>query len=182
MTVNISDSPGRVNRKKVKAAVKFYAEFLMSRRLANNLRIDVKFGDLIGHHDCEAMVNWEDCNWRPRWFTIQLDKTLGMRTMLILLAHEMVHVKQHATGEARDNLRKPNLFFWHGKTFDSTDVDYYDLPWEIEAFGREQGLYNRFKEKYRVDRKAQKTQKPRSKRTARPAVQKANREKQKSLR
>jgi hypothetical protein len=33
---------------------------------------------------------------------------------------------------------------WFGMPYDPKPVHYYDLPWEIEAHGREYGLYDRF--------------------------------------
>ena len=31
-----------------------------------------------------------------------------------------------------------------GKTYNPTKIDYWDLPWEIEAHGREVGLFVRY--------------------------------------
>jgi hypothetical protein len=31
---------------------------------------------------------------------------------------------------------------------DDNQVDYWDTPWEIEAHGREKGLFTRFKQQY----------------------------------
>jgi hypothetical protein len=33
---------------------------------------------------------------------------------------------------------------WKGKAIDLESLDYYDHPWEIEAHGRERGLFIRW--------------------------------------
>jgi hypothetical protein len=60
--------------------------------------------------------------------------------MLQCLAHEMVHVKQYAKGELSNELITAK---WQGKTFKLTNSmeDYFNWPWEIEAYGRDRSLY-----------------------------------------
>ena len=61
---------------------------------------------------------------------------------LAVLAHEMVHAKQYTTGELID---KGTHCMWKGKAFHDVEVDsegYYFSPWEVEAFGKQVGLYN----------------------------------------
>ena len=74
-----------------------------------------------------------------RTFEIELDKTQSMRNLLETLAHEMVHVKQYARRELN-----PKIDCWMGKTYNPKKVSYWDLPWEIEAHGRETGLFVRY--------------------------------------
>jgi len=69
-------------------------------------------------------------------YEVDLKRTLCMREMLCTLAHEMVHVKQYELGElTQDN---------------EAGMDYWDKPSEIEAMGREPGLFVRWAEKERV--------------------------------
>ncbi len=77
-----------------------------------------------------------------REFDIEIDRTQPMRKMLETLAHEMVHVKQFARRELH-----PANDEWYGKTYNPKKIDYWDLPWEIEAHGRETGLFIRWAEK-----------------------------------
>jgi hypothetical protein len=76
----------------------------------------------------------------PRYFVIDLDSSKSLRTLLLTLAHEMVHVKQFARNE-QEYTPKLNKIRWHGKMVDLSKTDYWDLPWEIEANGREIGLF-----------------------------------------
>jgi len=79
----------------------------------------------------------------PKEFVIELNPEDDI-SILQTLAHEMVHLKQFATGELRilERCSKWKDDIWTRKK-DEMD-DYYDCPWEIEAFGREEGLFLRF--------------------------------------
>jgi hypothetical protein len=87
--------------------------------------------------------DWNDDNHKARDFTITLNPNLGKRNTLLVLAHEMVHVKQYARGELKDFVRL-NRVKWKGKIYNDRVIDYWELPWEIEAHGREKGLYYKF--------------------------------------
>lgn len=60
-------------------------------------------------------------------YEIDIKRSLRLRDMLTTLAHEMVHVKQYELGE----LTQEN----------ESEYDYWDKPSEIEAHGREAGLF-----------------------------------------
>jgi hypothetical protein len=78
-----------------------------------------------------------------REFELEIDKTQPLRRLLETVAHEMVHVKQFARRELH-----PSNDTWFGKTYNPKKVSYWDLPWEIEAHGREVGLFIRWCEKH----------------------------------
>ena len=132
------------NRKLVSRATWWYAEKLMSNRLMSGLEIDINLRkNLIDKEDCEGTATWEDENSRPKEFTIELDVTYSIRDALITLAHEMVHIKQWAKGEMYEYL-KSGLIRFHKTKFDVDNIDYWDYPWEVEAFGKQLGLFVRF--------------------------------------
>lgn len=81
---------------------------------------------------------------RPRVFEIEVNSNLRLRRLLETVAHEMVHVKQFARGELYQGIRV-NKHRWQGRWM-GENVDYWDLPWEIEAHGREVGLFVRWAE------------------------------------
>jgi hypothetical protein len=60
-------------------------------------------------------------------YDVDIKRTLRLRDMLSTLAHEMVHVKQYELGE----LTQTN----------EESIPYWDKPSEIEAHGRECGLF-----------------------------------------
>jgi hypothetical protein len=74
-----------------------------------------------------------------RTFELEIDRTQPLRQLLETVAHEMVHVKQYARRELH-----PSKEAWLGKTVNPKKVSYWDLPWEIEAHGREVGLFVRY--------------------------------------
>lgn len=76
---------------------------------------------------------------RPRVFVIRMTKKFKMLRSLIIIGHEMVHVKQYARKELTHCPRTGN-HKWHGQPINEDEIDYWDLPWEIEAHGREKGL------------------------------------------
>lgn len=81
-------------------------------------------------------------NYKPREFVIEINRFLRLRDFLETIAHEMVHVKQFARGELYQSL-KNHRHKWLGEWF-KKDPEYWDRPWEIEAHGRELGLFLRW--------------------------------------
>ena len=74
---------------------------------------------------------------------VTLKGSLGKRAQWETLAYEMVHVKQHAKGELKSMLREREDK-WHGRYIKENELHYFEKPWEIEAYGRELGLYQMF--------------------------------------
>ena len=122
----------------------------ISNRIANNLNLTIH----MGHHENEgeARVAKGANRYRPRDFKITLDhyrmekddynRSLGDtewgHRVLRTLAHELVHVKQYIRGEL--TWRDRGLL-WKGVNHNPKNLlHYYDLPYEIEANGREYGL------------------------------------------
>lgn len=77
---------------------------------------------------------------------IQLNPMQSQRSTLLTLAHELVHAKQYITGEMKDSRKSIDYTIWRNKQIKINDHSYYDLPWEVEAMGREYGLYRRWVE------------------------------------
>jgi hypothetical protein len=82
-----------------------------------------------------------------RTFEIEVDNTLKLRRLLETVAHEMVHVKQYARKELNEYTSA-----WQGKLI-SSNTEYWDRPWEIEAHGREVGLFVRWAEQNKLANK-----------------------------
>ena len=57
--------------------------------------------------------------------------------ILKTLAHEMVHIKQFAKGQLK---RIGRQTFWMGKRYVRSKVNYYDHPWEHDAWSKEKFL------------------------------------------
>lgn len=79
--------------------------------------------------------------YKARIFEIELRKYRTIKNTLITLAHEMVHLKQFAKGELNEDHTK-----WLKQTFNSDEINYYELPWEIEASSNEYILYGLYEQ------------------------------------
>lgn len=157
MHITLINVPSKYNTDELFNAIVFYGEKLMSKRMLLGIELRIVFvPKLEAHYDIVGDCGWEDGNIRPREFKIRLDADMGKRKMLIALAHEMVHIKQYAKCEMRDMMRRSDTK-WFRETVNLDSVNYWDLPWEIEAHGREAGLYVRFKQYWMKVAKNEKT-------------------------
>jgi len=130
----------------IRAAVLFYGKKLLPT-LYKKITVTINYNKDIPV-EFEAETNWMDKNVFPKQFEISLCKGVkNFRKILQTLAHEMVHVKQFAKGEIYDHKYR-RTFKWGKRHFNIDKEDYWDLPWEIEAYGRELGLYIKFKDYY----------------------------------
>ena len=133
---NLTIKGGKPNQRAyVESMVEFCIETLMPRM--STLDISVK---LCAPQGAMGYCLETDNN---RTFEIEVDRSMKLRKLLETVAHEMVHVKQYARRELH-----PVHETWCGKTYNPKKVSYWDLPWEIEAHGREVGLFVRWAEKH----------------------------------
>ena len=65
---------------------------------------------------------------------------MSLMDMSGTLAHEMVHVKQLAKGQMKLLPNKARM--WKGKRY-SKKTKYLDMPWEIDAFSKQELLLRR---------------------------------------
>lgn len=137
MHLTITNKAKHVDKKTIKRAVAFYADYLIRDHSNINLLLDFE-KDLQKNYKDEGWIVSED----SRNFTITLDPKFSKRKLLIALAHEMVHLKQYHSRKLTFNERK-KLHRYDGKTYPE-NMFYWERPWEIEAFGRELGLYQMF--------------------------------------
>ena len=141
--------------KKLKIALYAMTEFAMaslipSKKLRDNISIDVH----LRKHDNagEAKLAKHANRYRPRDFKVLLNHhdmekddygrertaTEWAHELLKTLAHELVHVKQYVMNEL--SWRERGLL-WKGRLYTPEHLgEYFETPYEIEAFGRERGL------------------------------------------
>ena len=132
-------------RKMVELATWYYAEKLMGKRLMGSLELTINLKkNLLSKEGNEGSAVWEDDGFRPKEFIIELDSTVKIRNLLITLAHEMVHVKQWAKDEMYEYMNVAGLVRFKGEKVHIVITDYWDYPWEIEAYGKQLGLFVRF--------------------------------------
>jgi hypothetical protein len=154
MKINISGKLTGLSKKEARFATRFFADMLMSDRLIKNLYINIKFRAMDQDHP-GGECTWADTNFRPKEYDIEVANNFSRRSQLLSLAHEMVHVKQFAIGELMDytSSKYANHSKWRNVAYNYAKIDYYDHPWEIEAYGRELGLYVRYKKHLKKSKK-----------------------------
>lgn len=146
MRISITGTGSR-NADKLEQAARFFAAQLLHPRTVQNIELDI---EVMSKLDVMGECVSEDDTKNPRYFTINLRKQ-PIDEMIRTLAHEMVHVKQYAKNElskqfrvARGGLKIASKWqgeFWSPK---GKEDEYWDAPWEIEAYGREVGLYHKW--------------------------------------
>lgn len=78
-----------------------------------------------------------------------------LKSLMLDAAHELVHVKQYLNNELFEY--KDGAARFRGEVFplgnSDNDEVYYNSPWEIEAYGREYGMYKMFSKKLKKEQK-----------------------------
>lgn len=125
----------------VQRASQFYAEQLFHKQLLRHIVVTIKFNK---HLDAFGYTSVEKRNskGKAREFLIELHPYISGVEILKTLAHEFVHVKQYVEEKLNEEQTE-----WNGQAIDSDAVDYYSLPWEVQAFGLEVGLFTNFAKK-----------------------------------
>lgn len=140
LTINITGGK-EYQRKYVESITTFVVQKLMPRM--RNLEFNIKLTTL--KDACGYCLATDDADSnRPREFDIEINKNQPLRTLLETVAHELVHAKQFARGELYQSSVTAK-HRWQGEWVEK-NPDYWDLPWEIEAHGREVGLFVRWAE------------------------------------
>jgi hypothetical protein len=113
--------------------VKYCIKKLMPRMRTLNIEIQLRYikCDAIGY--CMMTDN-------NRTFEIEIDKKQSIKDLVTTICHEMVHVKQYAKNQMDDGIRS-GAARWKNRTV-SFDTEYYDLPWEKEAYAMQENLAN----------------------------------------
>ena len=70
-------------------------------------------------------------------YSVMLNSRMDSEKLIEVIAHEMVHIKQFVKGQLK---RKGRQIFWMGKRYVRSRVNYYDHPWEHDAWSKEKFL------------------------------------------
>ena len=124
------------------------------------------------YKEAQAWVHDRGMKRGKRTFEIQMKSSrikrrrkkiqFQFKHVMLDLAHELTHVKQYLNGELFDyasgDARYKGKYYAEPvrfeKEFSTNDDLYYDTPWEIEAFGREWGMWRRFHLQLKKEEKA----------------------------
>lgn len=138
MNIDITGKSKAICKAELKFATAFFAEYLMGNKIPKNLDITLTVNDMKGIAD--GYCHPYEVGRNPRMFELAVNGNKSRSKILQILAHEMVHVKQYAKNELRSGDSSSASFA--GKTYKLTTNlhEYFNYPWEIEAFGREHGM------------------------------------------
>lgn len=142
MIVTVRGSKDRQLTKLLKMAANSFAEKLLSPQLKKNINVKIHIKDKLG---AGGYCDYEEEGLPlPRTFSIEIQRLKTKIHMFVVLAHEMVHLKQMAKGEMKDRYKKTKyVTVYRGEVYEN-DISYWDQPWEIEAYGLEQSLVAKF--------------------------------------
>ena len=73
-------------------------------------------------------------------YMIVIKPNRRLKEIGLTLAHELVHVKQMAKGTLKST--RSGAHIWSGKTY-SKRTEYLSMPWEVEAFSRQELILRR---------------------------------------
>ena len=78
----------------------------------------------------------------PRVMLMEVDASLQGERLVTAVAHELVHGKQMVRGQLKKKTSKSGKtkWYWMGKL---CNKKYYNQPWEIEAYSRQNLLSNK---------------------------------------
>ena len=135
MNVTITSCKNPEVEQELVAATKFFAEELLSHKMLPHITVHLIMKSSMKDLGSCGVSFYNDW-YKPREFEIELRKYRSMRSTLITLAHEMVHLKQFAKGELNANQNR-----WCKVPFDIHRSTYLEYPWEVEANRKERILY-----------------------------------------
>lgn len=150
LDVYVSGDHSKKTKQIIANAAEYYASLLLPKKIIKNISLNVVLKRKMDD-DASGYCVMLDKDRNYKEFEIELDKKVNINEILKNLAHEMVHLKQYALGELSDGFIHARATRWQSGHFDDQKIDYWDQPWEIEAYGRELGLYSRFTETFGMD-------------------------------
>ena len=129
-------------KKKIDNFIEFCIDRLLPKQKASKQNYYIHFEfhakmKLKGETEVESDTSQKG---RYKEYIVTIKKDKDFAEILQTIAHELVHVKQYAEGTL--NFGKDlNHSIWKGKVYDEKKISYWELPWEIEAYGMERCLY-----------------------------------------
>ena len=102
-------------------------EYMLKALNLKNIFIDVEISNLFQNENAFGFC----LCYTPTEFLIELDQSLSSCDLIETICHEMIHVKQYATGEL---VEKGEKILYRNCLYESCDDS---SPWEKEAYEKE---------------------------------------------
>jgi hypothetical protein len=133
----------------VQDAVAFFVdELLREAGVSQSIIVTVKLVEkLFEKYATKAiieLIETDDDTWE---FEIKVDSSMKDYPLLVSLAHECVHLAQYYSGDLEE--LNQGTTRWMNEWYSLSKTKYWDRPWEIEAYGREMGLVEKFVTKFK---------------------------------
>lgn len=141
MNVSVRGAKDRQFTYALKQATYSFANKLLSAKLRQNIDVQIFILDKLNAGGyCLALDESPH-----REFIIELKRSPYKIITLKTLAHEFVHVKQFATGAMKFGYYKNyNITRYNGILYNDDEINYWDHPWEIEAYGLQNSLVAKY--------------------------------------
>jgi hypothetical protein len=127
----------------IHSAASHAVDCLVSKRMKNTLEVTITIEkDLYKERQIWGDMCVDDDSRSPKLFDVRLNYS-GVQSfgqLIKVLCHELIHVCQFATRRMR-HLAGPYRIGFGSEHYTSTEVDYDDRPWEIEAHALEDEIY-----------------------------------------
>ena len=102
-------------------------DYMMKALNLKDILIDVEISNLFQNEKAYGFC----LSYTPTDFLIELDQSLRSYELIETICHEMIHVKQYATGEL---VEKGEKILYRNCLYESSDDS---SPWEKEAYEKE---------------------------------------------
>lgn len=143
MVVKTKGTIDKISRKELKFATEFIFAHLVSKKIHDSTEITIKSIKTNDDHKEMGKLFGKTYQLDQYKYRIDLNKDLSRKIILQTLAHELVHVKQYTKKQLGVTYMIDGSYFgiWKKKSFNMDGLNYFFTPWEVEAAGKENGLY-----------------------------------------
>jgi hypothetical protein len=147
----------------LREAAKFTLDKLVAPSIQKKISVRIRLNDDCDGWEGECCYVGNENNIRKFDISVSLNRMnenakkpiARMKEPIRTIIHELVHVKQYANNQLFDY--KDGKTKFEGQiykrttpSFKYTDYErYWDSPWEVEAYGRTEGIYELFKINHR---------------------------------
>jgi hypothetical protein len=114
--------------------VSLYLDYLDVRE---NIYLNISFSSMMpANVKGITFVRNSQESQQPLFITVRIDPDLNKVQQRLVLAHEMIHVKQYAKGELK--VISHEEVIWKGKEYHYNNPHNQNPPWEVEAWRTDQ--------------------------------------------
>ena len=140
MSCHVTFSGYRNRKRIVRDAIEWFTKHRNLNRLS--FHIEVKDRRCWHEHMDGACTTTSSLSF-PREFLVELDNRLDAKQYLVTLFHELMHVEQRLRNRHQQRFAPKFMNKWMGDVI-SSETSYEDEPWEVEAFGMQEKLYQEY--------------------------------------